>query len=253
MSVRPGRISKEWLPYIRPHLRPYEALGRGDRRDYIAKLSKKVMLSDNTLRRFIAAAQFLEAEGITELPPGIRMPVAAVERVARIAAREPERRRELLREIAEGKLTIAELRQLLKKSNKAAARRQRASAPAEPLEDRVMRELEARGVGKRDDMVVSRADEETCWWLFATPMKPSFILHLPEARRVLVMDDRTSHGTGASFMWQRREFLRHILAGAGLYGYVFVYASIWQEDVDKLMQAMRPEVRARVILIGPEG
>jgi hypothetical protein len=190
MSATPGRIAKEWLSYIRPHLRPYEALGRGDRRDYVAKLSKKVKLS----RRFIAAAQFLEAEGITELPPGIRMPVAAVERVARIAAREPERRRELLSEVAEGKLTIIELRKLLKKSNKVAAKRQRSTVPAEPLEEGVMQELEVREVCKRGDMLLSRADEDEYWWLFATAMKPSLVINLPETRRVLVMDDRTSHG-----------------------------------------------------------
>ena len=113
MPARPGRVANDWLPYIRPHLRPYEALGRGDRGDYIAKLSKKVKLSDNTLRRFIAAAQFLEAEGITELRPDTRMPVAAVERIARIAARQPERRRKLLEEVAEARLTIMQLRDLL--------------------------------------------------------------------------------------------------------------------------------------------
>jgi hypothetical protein len=101
-------------------------------------------------------------------------------------------------------------------------------------------------------MILSRADEEGYWWLFATPMKPSFVLNLPGARRVLVMDDRTSHGKGASFMWQRREFLRHVLAGASLYEFVFVYVSIWRKDVEKLMQAMRPEARGRVILVGSE-
>ncbi|WP_164934695.1 hypothetical protein [Bradyrhizobium zhanjiangense] len=120
MSPSPGRIASKWLAYIRPHVRPYEALGRGDRRDYIAKLSKRVKLSDNTLRRFISAAQYLEAEGITELPSGVRMPVAAVERVARIAARQPEKRQQLLKGVAEGRLTIVELRELLKKSTKAA-------------------------------------------------------------------------------------------------------------------------------------
>jgi hypothetical protein len=53
-------------------------------------------------------------------------------------------------------------------------------------------------------------------------------------------------------MWQRREFLRHVLAGASLYEFVFVYVSIWRKDVEKLMQAMRPEARGRVILVGSE-
>jgi hypothetical protein len=132
MSPSPGRIASEWLAYIRPHVQPYEALGRGDRRDYIAKLSKRVKLSDNTLRRFIWAAQYLDAEGITELPSGVRMPVAAVERVARIAARQPEKRQQLLKDVAEGRLTIVELRELLKKSTMAAGKRQRLSNSGAP-------------------------------------------------------------------------------------------------------------------------
>jgi hypothetical protein len=244
MPARPGRVANDWLPYIRPHLRPYEALGRGDRGDYIAKLSKKVKLSDNTLRRFIAAAQFLEAEGITELRPDTRMPVAAVERIARIAARQPERRRKLLEEVAEGRLTIMQLRDLLKKSPKAAKRKNGSSLAT--IEESVIRELEVRRVGNRSDMVVRHADDDEYGWLFATPIKPSFVVHLPEMRRVLVLDERMSQG--ASFMSQRRDFLRHILVGASLYDFVFVVAVAWRKDVRKLLQQMRPTLRSQIIL-----
>ena len=103
-----------WLAYIRPHIKPYLALGRGERREYIEKLSEETSLSDNSLRRYIAAAQFLEAEGITDLPPGGRLPLGAVENIARIAAHDPSRRRTLLEEVVAGNMTIdqvaAELR-----------------------------------------------------------------------------------------------------------------------------------------------
>lgn len=249
MAAKPGRAANYWLSYIRPHLRSYEALGRGERRDYIAKLSKKVELSDNTLRRFIAAAQFLEGEGIVELPPSVRMPVAAVERVARIAARQPERRRELLDEIARGKLTVLVLREMLKKGGKSAVRHQRARAPSN-LEERVIQELEARRICKRGEARLTRADEDELWWLFATSMRPSLIAHLPRARRVLVIEDRASTASTASFALRRRELLRNILAGAALYEFVFVCASIWRSDVEKLVQAMSPAMRTHVILIG---
>jgi hypothetical protein len=202
-------------------------LGRGDRRDYIAKLSKRVKLSDNTLRRFIAAAQFLEAEGITELPPGTRMPVAAVERVARIAAREPKRRRALLKDVAEGRLTIVQLRQLLKKSTKAAAKRQRNSGPEKSLEKRAIGELEARGILNRADAMFSTFQDKDHRWYFDSHTKPALIIHLPRDRRIAVMDDSLVGGAAASFMRQRKEFLRNILAGAGLYDFVLVFASIW--------------------------
>jgi hypothetical protein len=252
MSASPGRLANEWLTYIRPHVRPYEALGRGDRRDYIAKLSKKVKLSDNTLRRFIAAAQFLEAEGITELKAGIRMPVAAVERVARIAALEPERRRKLLQYVAAGRLTIVQLRQLLKKSTKAAAKRRRISSPEEPLEKRALGELEARGILNRADAVFSTFQDMDHWGYFDSHTKPALIIHLPRDRRIAVMDDRLIGGTAASFMRLRKEFLRNIFAGAGLYDVLLVFASIWQEDVATLMRAMQAEMRDRVILVGSD-
>jgi hypothetical protein len=248
-----GRISKEWLSYIRPHLQRYEALGSGARGDYIAKLSKQVKLSDNTLRRFIAAAQFLEAEGITELPPGGKMPVAAVERIARIAAREPERRRELLRDVAAGKLTVVQLRAQLKKSATAASKRSRAQAQEVPLEQRAKADLEAREIGKSADMVVTPYEEDLDRRSYLdSRMRPAFVIHLPEARRIVVMDDRLVSGTAVSFIMQRKEFLRNVLAGTSLYELVLVYASIWREDVEKLKRAMRPEARQRLILIGAE-
>jgi len=252
MSPSPGRIASEWLAYIRPHVRPYEALGRGDRRDYIAKLSKRVKLSDNTLRRFIWAAQYLDAEGITELPSGVRMPVAAVERVARIAARQPEKRQQLLKDVAEGRLTIVELRELLKKSTRTAAKRKRVSDPEESLEQRALSALKARGVLKRTDSVVATFQGLDHWSYFDSHTKPALVMLLSRDRRIVVMDDRSAGGTPASFTRQRREFLRNILAGTGLYDLVLVFASIWRDDVEKLLCAMRPEMRQRMIVVGPE-
>lgn len=252
MSPSPGRIASEWLAYIRPHVRPYEALGRGDRRDYIAKLSKRVKLSDNTLRRFISAAQYLEAEGIDELPSGVRMPVAAVERVARIAARQPERRQQLLKDVAEGRLTIVQLRGMLKKSSKTAARRQRVSHPEESLEKRALAELEMQGILKRADTALATFQDMDHWSYFDSHTKPVLVIHLPRDRRIIVMDDRSVSATAASFMRQRREFLRNILAGASLYDLVYVFASIWHEDVAKMVREMRSEMRRRVVLSKPE-
>jgi len=252
MAARPGRVANDWLAYIRPHLRPFEALGRGERGDYIAKLSKKVRLSDNTLRRFIAAGQFLEAEGITELAPDVRMPVAAVERVARIAVRQPERRRKLLADVSEGKLTIMQLRELLKKSTRS-ARRPGGAAHVTSSVDLVARELEIRNICKQSDVVLGRADEEELGWLLATPMKQSFIVLLPEARRALILDGKLSHGAGASFALQRREFLRNVLIGASLYDFVFVFPAAWHRETEKLLRQLRPALRKNVIVVDDNG
>lgn len=252
MASRPGRVANDWLAYIKPHLRPFEALGRGERGEYIAKLSKKVTLSDNTLRRFIAAAQFLEAQGITELAPDVRMPVAAVERVARIAARQPERRQKLLEDIVEGRLTILQLREILKKSSKSARHPGGKAHPTSSM-DRVVRELEARGICKRSDVALGRADDEAFGWLLGTPMNKSFVVHLPKARRALILDEKMSHGSGASFALQRREFLRNVLIGASLYDFVLVFAAAWRHEVEKLIQQLPPVLQKNVILVVDNG
>jgi hypothetical protein len=46
---------------------------------------------------------------------------------------------------------------------------------------------------------------------------------------------RAVGGTAASFMRQRKEFLRNVLIGASLYDLVLVYAPHWHEDIEKLV------------------
>lgn len=252
MAPRPGRIANDWLAYIRPHLHAFEALGRGERGDYIARLSKKVRLSDNTLRRFIAAAQFLEAQGITELAPNVRMPVAAVERVARIAARQPERRHKLLEDIVEGRLTIVQLREILKQSVKN-AKRQKGAAQTESDVDRVAREFTVRKICKPADMVLRHGNDEEFGWLLGRPMQQSYVVHLPRSRRALILDTKMSRGAGSSFALQRREFLRNVLIGASLYDFVIVFAAAWYNEVEKLVRQLRPPLREQIILIDDTG
>jgi hypothetical protein len=238
----------DWLGYIRPHIRPYDALGRGERRDYMAKLSKKTRLSDNSLRRMIFAAQFLETEGITELPPGGRLPVGAVERIARIAAREPEKRQRLLADLIAGKLTIQQLRDQLKKSDKVAKRARNARDDV-PLIERAKAELVSRGVEDIENMidvdVLTMADA----WYFDHLTKPARVIVLPRHRRAALLDGTSFQGTVGSFMRQRNEFLRNILLGAGLYDYVLVWAPFWYSDVAQLVRGMQPDTRSRVIVM----
>ena len=245
-----------WLAYIRPHVRPYQTLGRGERRRYIEKLSRQTQLSDNSLRRMIAAAQFLEEEGITDLPPGGRLPLGSVENIARIAAHEPSRRRELLDQVWAGERTIDELADELEKTRRKAKRR--ANAPALQLEELAIEVLKARQFDL-EEMRLIKFDDDRDNRYFDSQTKPAFVIRLPSRLQLLlplpptsivVMDGRQSGGTAASFMRQRKEFLRNIWAAAGLYETVLVYAPHWHEDVAKLISEARPSVAARIILIG---
>lgn len=244
----PSKIGSNWFAYIRPHLRPYEALGRGERRDYIAKLTKKTHLSDNSLRRYIAAAQFLEEEGITEFPPGKHMPVAAVERIARIAAREPERRQQLLADLAAGNLTVEQLVDELDKTKKA-AKRNRPKTPDRSLEELAKAELEKRDIAIADDMKVVPFEAVDTSPYFDRQTRPALVILLPEARRVVVMDATRVAGMPISFMRQRKEFLRNILVAAHFYDFVLVYAAHLLADVEALIASGGRDARRRIIPI----
>ncbi|WP_426440584.1 hypothetical protein [Bradyrhizobium genosp. P] len=245
-----------WLAYIRPHVQPYMALGRGERAKYIAKLSKKTELSDNSLRRMIAAAQFLEAEGITDLPPGGRLPLGSVENIARIAAHEPSRRRELLDQVWAGRLTIDQLAEELEKTRKAAKRRANVKH-VDPREftDRILAvkaidtleakhfDLEGISVNRFDDVIGDLR-------YFDLQTKPSLVLQILGKPPMVVLDGSETGGTAASFMRQRQEFLRNVLVAAGLFETVLVYAPHWHGDLESLVRHARPSVGARIIIIG---
>jgi hypothetical protein len=241
----------DWLGYIRPHIRPYDALGRGERRDYIAKLSKETKLSDNSLRRMIFAAQFLEEEGIKELPPDGKMPVGAVERIARIAARQPERRQQLLADMVAGKVTIQQLKDQLKKSDRVAKRARKARDDV-PLVERAKAELASRGIEDIKDMEEVDILHSQDAWYFDRGTRPSHAIILPYERRAVLVDGTSFMGSVGSFTIRRKEFLRNILIGASLYDYVIVWAPFWHKDAEELLKGMLPDPRARVILMGNE-
>jgi hypothetical protein len=236
-----------WLAYIRPHVQPYLKLGRGERQSYIKKLVKQTKLSDNSLRRYIAAAQFLEAEGITDLPPVGRLPLGAVENIARIAAHDPSRRRTLLEEVAAGNMTIDEVAVELEKTRKNAKRRVNAAPVG--LEGMATDALKERQVDLRGISLFSFDDDGDARY-FDSQTRPVLVIRLPEKPPMVVMDGRQVGGTAASFMRQRKEFLRNVLVAAGLYETVLVYAPHWYEDVARLIRHARPSVGARIIPIG---
>lgn len=241
----------DWFGYIRPHIRPYDALGRGERRDYIAKLSKATKLSDNSLRRMIFAAQFLEKEGIKDLPAGGKLLVGAVERIARIAAREPEKRQQLLADAVAGKVTIQQLKDQLKKSDRV-AKRARKDRDDFPLVERAKAALASQGIAdvknmKEVDILHTEHAEH-----FNRGTRPSHALILTQGRRAVLLDGTSFAGTIGSFMRQRQEFFQNLLMAPSLYDFVVVYAPFWHAEAELLISIMPADVRSRVILMEDE-
>jgi hypothetical protein len=241
----------DWFSYIRPHIRPYDALGRGERRDYIAKLSKATKLSDNSLRRMIFAAEFLEKEGIKGLPAGGKLLVGAVERIARIAAREPEKRQQLLADAVAGKVTIQQLKDQLKKSDRVAkrARKDRNDFPLVELAKAALASqgmTDAKNMKDVDILHTEHAEH------FNRGTRPSHALILTQGRRAVLLDGTSFAGTIGSFMRQRQEFFQNVLIAPSLYDFVVVYAPFWHAEAELLISIMTADVRSRVILMERE-
>lgn len=237
-----------WLAYIRPHVKPFQALGRGERGVYIEKLSKQTDLSDNSLRRMIAAAQFLDAEGITELPLGGRLPLGSVENIARIAALEPWRRRELLDEVWAGRLTIDDLADELEKTRRRAKRLRTVSKQAS-LDALIEATLKKEGISLEGVEIEKYIGMDADWMYFDPQNLPAYFVHTKGNKGMAVMDGSQLKGPTASFMRQRKEFLRNVLVSATLFDRVLVYAPYSFEDVEKVIRHVHPDIEVRILLM----
>jgi len=244
-----------WLKFIRSHRKIYITLGRGERRTYIEKLAEETKLSDNSLRRMLAAAGFLEEEGIVDLPPGGRLPLGSVENIARIAAYDPSRRRVLLDEVWAGTKTIDELAtewETLRDKVRSNAKKKSAIS-TERLKDMATAELKRQKFDVGHAKFVSFDKDKDALHLsryFDGVSGPRLVINLRKGPPVVVFDSRRFGGTAASFMHMRKEFLRNILVAAGLYQTVLVHAPEWDEDIVELKRLARPSVVSRILLIG---
>jgi hypothetical protein len=255
----PSKIKQDWLSFIRPHLLPYQGLGTGERLKYITKLSKETGLSDNTLRRYIAAAQFLEAEGWTEIPPGKRLPVAAVERIARIAALtlRPGVQQRLIHEVLAGQTSVASLASTLDMAKKRAAKDRRdalfkpLSSPEgfEHLANAAKAELASRGIADVAGMKAFPFEQFDTSEYYEWQSRPAMAIKLPEDRQVAVMSERL---LPQAILSQRKEFKRNLLSAIACYDYVLVHAPSLQADIEKLRKTVLPSIRERIISLDLE-
>ena len=118
----------DWLTFIRPHAERYRELPRGQQKQFVENLEKKTGRSVNTLRRYIAAAEFLEGHGVTAWPDGVKtFPVAAVEAIARASRKDFAAGRELIEELLRGEGSI--------RGAKVGAERAMRKRRAKPLHD----------------------------------------------------------------------------------------------------------------------
>lgn len=254
---RPERAAPttDWLSLIRPHFENYRNLPWGKQKDFIDKLAYHEGQNANTLRRYIAAAEFLESFGITQFPQGIeRMPVASVEAIGRISRKDPVRARALLNDLLNGVGTIRGLKKQL------SALPKRPTSPGKgpsatfiwlpQLQDDIYGLI--AGAPWRDSipqqLVLWRFNDWTGPAnVFAKQAWPRAFVPLLGGHAVVVFDE-------AELVWAvspaqvPQAFIRNIAVAATLFDFVVVYCKALQTDVEHVVAAMRQDCRSRILV-----
>jgi hypothetical protein len=247
----------DWLGFIRPQLHSYQRLPWGGQQAFIKKLSQRTGSSENTLRRFIAAAEFLEGYGITTLAAGRRpLPIAAVEVIGRISKKDPARGRMLLDKFMNGVGTIQILKDEL--ANMAKGKPSWQGKPATPVSatdvNKAITGL-ARSLGPGVESLLPFYQEDwrflkfSAWpgpaGIFAKAAWPAFVMPLYQGRYAVIFDEATL-AWAASPATVTREFIRNIAIAVAMFDFVLVLCNVLQADVTRAIEAMRDECRGRI-------
>lgn len=265
-----ARQISNWLDFIRPHLDRYVTLPRGEQKDYVERLSEEMRQleidnggrreapgpSVNTLRRYMAAAQFLESHGIVTFPAGRpRMPAAAVEAIARISKRDPAYAQTLLADLAVGQQTIRGLRSQLEDMP------EQGLSPDPNIRKFSYEELR-QALSKFASGLFGKPVAPEEFQLAEFEFGPDVVpvatfdpLAHPFAtgkfgddRRVAIFDESTVRWK-VSPDRAKREFKRNIAVATTMFDIVAVCCATLQSDVDDMRARMYGDCRKRVLVL----
>ncbi|MDT3685938.1 MAG: hypothetical protein RO009_12965 [Pseudorhodoplanes sp.] len=249
--------TSDWLSFIRPHFDLYRTLPWGKQKEFIDRLAREEGQSANTLRRYIAAAEFLEGFGITRFPANIeRLPVAAVEAIGRISRKDPARGRALLDDLLSGIGTIRGLKKQLAAMPRAstlsrkplAARRvvSRTQLHAD-IESLVAVVPELRDCIPSELILVPFNDWVGPANVFSKQTLPRAFVPLLADHAAVVFDE-------AALVWAAspamviQAFLRNIAAATAMFDLVVVYCDALQSEVARVVATMRHDCRRRMLV-----
>jgi hypothetical protein len=240
---------RNWLALVRPWLAEYEALPRGERQQFMDKigsrLAKEFGTKENTLRRFVAAASFLEASGITELSDDSHMPIDAIEVISRISKRDPSRGQKLLRDLAAGEgSTIQNLKKELREGSE---------GDKKPPQVKSVQHVAGTHLQKLKSKDRARVHLTSYRdWpdavMFDATAQPGVVISLPRHVRVCVFSD-TELKWGMSAQRGKREFLRNVAIASAVYDHVLIFASALYLDMERTVKALLEDCRSRVTIV----
>jgi hypothetical protein len=259
-----------WLDFIRPHLERYVRLPRGEQKDYVERVSKELREfridhggspdapgpSVNTLRRHMAAAQFLESHGIVAFPVGRpRVPAAAVEAVARIAKRDPAYAQTLLADLIAGRQTVRGLLTQLENMP------EQGLSPDPNIRKFTYEELQ-QALSKFASRVFGKPIAPEQFQLADFELGPDVVPvamfdplahpfatgNFGDGRRCVVFDESTVRWN-VSPDRAKREFKRNIAVATTLFDIVAVCCVTLQSDVDDMRGRMYDDCRKRLLVL----
>lgn len=248
--------TSDWLGFIRPHFEAYRTLPWGKQKEFIDKLAHEEGQSANTLRRYIAAAEFLETFGVTRFPQNIeRMPVAAVEAIGRISRKDPARGRSLLDDLLSGVGTIRGLKKQLAAMPRYSAASKSLTTAKSLSQRQFTADIEGMIAGtpqRRDWMPPELLTLPFSDWVgpvnvFSKQAWPRAFVPLLGDHAVVVFDE-------ADLVWAAspalvtQAFLRNIAAATALFELVVVYCNALQPDIERVVAAMRQDCRSRILV-----
>lgn len=241
-----------WLEFIRPHLDPYGRLPRGEQKDYLEKLSAKMKTGVKTLRGFIAAAQYLESNGITSFPEKAkRMPVASIEAIIRIGKRDPARAKKLLEDLSQGGWAARTLHDELQASKKETPDKTKTPEPRRPPDANQLEFCKA----------LERLTDCPPWYcrfteftlsdlpktLFDRLAFPRAVVDLSDGKQVVVFDE-SAIAWAVSPDRAKREFIRNVAVAATVVDFVLVCCTTHCRDLEKFKSLLRADIRDRIAI-----
>lgn len=243
---------RNWLGFIRPYADRYAALPRGERMTVIDDLIKQTGSSENTIRRFLAAAQVLETHGIRELPPGVRyLPVASVELIERISKKDPERGRELFKLLLSNGGGIRYFKEMLKEVSATEAPDKSDHRGKDLWLDDALEAIARRAYVDPGELLLAGFDQaplRRSLSLFAKSAAPVLVVSIPQDRRAAVFDESVLvWSSGPALV--TREFLRNIAVAVATFDWVVVRCATLAPDVNGLTADMLARCRERIILL----
>jgi len=212
--------------------------------------------SVNTLRRHMAAAQFLESHGIVAFPAGRpRVPAAAVEAVARISKRDPAYAQTLLADLIAGRQTVRGLRTQLENMP------EQGLSPDPNIRKFTYEELQ-QALSKFASRVFGKPIAPEEFQLADFELGPEVVPvamfdplahpyatgNFGDGRRIVVFDESTVRWN-VSPDRAKREFKRNIAVATTMFDIVAVCCVTLQSDVDDMRARMYDECRKRLLVL----